>query len=154
VPTYLTLAELPRQENVDLWANTNVLVACTRLDQRRIRVAVDAVFAVYPALGAVFEPFFDKWTSRPGGGWGWAVEPPEAAMAEVIARQRRSFDMRTGRLFAVSLLPGAPDRLVLTASHLCMDNASWQVVVDDLVAAYGGNVLRSAAQDTLRSVRG
>jgi hypothetical protein len=141
VPTYLTFAELPRLDDINGWAYTDVLVGSTRLDQRRIRVAVDAVFATYPGLGAVFEPFFDKWTSRPGGGWGWAVEPPEAAMVEVIARQRRSFDMRTGRLFAASLRPGAPDRLVLTASHLCMDNSSWQIVVDDLMVAYGGGVL-------------
>jgi hypothetical protein len=154
VATYLTFAELPRLDDIDPWANTNVLVGNSRLEQGRIRAAIDAVFAAYPSLGAVFEPFFDKWTSRPGGGWGWAVEPPEVAVAEVIARQRRSFDMRTGRLFAVSLLPGAPDRLVVTGSHLCMDNHSWQVVVDDLVSAYGGGVLQPAAYEALRRVCG
>ena len=139
--TYLTFAELPRLDDIDPRANTDVLVANSRLQQARIRAAVDAVFTAYPSLGAVYEPFFDKWTSRPGGAWGWAVEPPETTIAEVEARQRRSFDMRTGRLFAASLLPGAPDRLVLTASYLCMNNAAWQIVVDDLVAAYGGGVL-------------
>jgi hypothetical protein len=141
VATYLTFAELPSLDDIDPWANTDVLVANARLEQARIRAAVDAVFTAYPKLGAVYEPFFGKWTSRPGGGWGWAVEPPETKITEVTSRQRRSFDMRTGRLFAASLLPGAPDRLVLTASHLCMDNDAWQIVVDDLVAAYGGDVL-------------
>jgi len=47
--------------------------------------------------------------------------------------------MRTGRLFAASLLPGAPDRLVLTVSSLCMGGLTWEDVVDDLKAAYAKN---------------
>ncbi|WP_234717547.1 hypothetical protein, partial [Mycobacterium tuberculosis] len=49
--------------------------------------------------------------------------------------------VHTGRLFAVSLLPGSPDRLVLTASRLCVDDASWQTVVEDLVRQYDESVL-------------
>jgi hypothetical protein len=139
--SYSTIAELPELEDIELWSHTKVVVANSRVDQGRIRAVVDAVFAAHPALGAIFEPFFDKWTSRPGGGWGWAVEPPGVAVEDVVARQRASFDMRTGRLFAVSLLPGAPDRLVLTASQLCMDSESWQIVVEDLVTAYDEGVL-------------
>jgi len=138
MPGYSTFAELPRTEDIDLGAHIDVLVGNPRLDQGRLRAVVDAVFDAHPALGVIFEPFFDIWRSRPGGGWGWAVEPLGVAIADVIARHRASFDMRTGRLFAVSLLQGAPDRLVLTASYLCMDNASWQIVVDDLVAVYNG----------------
>nr|WP_251983794.1 hypothetical protein [Mycobacterium tuberculosis] len=94
------------------------------------------------AVHTVFEPRVDTLTSRPGGGgWGWGVEPPGAAVAEVIARHSASFDMYTGRLFAVSLLPGSPDRLVLTASRLCVDDASWQTVVEDLVRQYDESVL-------------
>jgi hypothetical protein len=137
----LASTELPRLADIDLWAHTNVLVADSRLDQGRVRTAVDAVFAAHPALGAVFEPFLDKWASRVAGGWGWAVEPPGVAVADVIARQRASFDMRIGRLFAVSLLLGARDRLVLTASCLCMGSAAWQTVVADPVAAYDGGEL-------------
>ena len=44
--------------------------------------------------------------------------------------------MHTGRLFAVSLLPGAPERVVLTASQLCMDDESWQAVIETLVTEY------------------
>ncbi|WP_234717192.1 hypothetical protein, partial [Mycobacterium tuberculosis] len=95
-----------------------------------------------PGRFTVFEPRVDTLTSRPGGGgWGWGVEPPGAAVAEVIARHSASFDMYTGRLFAVSLLPGSPDRLVLTASRLCVDDASWQTVVEDLVRQYDESVL-------------
>lgn len=116
-------------------------MADSRLDQSGIRLAVDAVFDANPTLGAVFEPVRDRWMSRPGGGWSWAVEPPGATVPEVIARQRGGYDMRTGRLFAVSLLPGTPDRLVLTASHLCVDGESWNGVVESLMTEYEGGAL-------------
>jgi hypothetical protein len=141
--TYSYFDELPRLEDFEPLTHTDVLVANSRVDQSRARVAVDAVFDAHPALGSVFEPRMDTWTSRPGGAWAWGVEPPGAEVAEVIARQRASFDMHTGRLFAVSLVPGAPDRLVLTASQLCMDGRAWQNVVEDLVAEYDGSALAS-----------
>jgi hypothetical protein len=146
MPSYMTIAELPRPADIDDQVLTNVLVADSRVDQVRVRAAIDAVFAAHPALGACYEPFSDKWLCRPGRGWGWAVEPPGVAMADVIARQRASFDARTGKLFAVSLLPGSPDRLVLSASYLCMDNSSWQTVVEDLVAAYPELSARTSAR--------
>lgn len=139
---YTALTDLPRLEDIRFWFQTDVLAADSRLDQTRLRTAVESVFAAHPVLGTMFEPFLDKWATRPGGAWGWAVEPPGVAVGDAVSRQRDSFDMRTGRLFAVSLLPGARDRLVLTASYLCTDRASWPVVVDDLVSAYGGGVLR------------
>jgi hypothetical protein len=145
--SYTSFVELPELEDVELGAHTSVVVANSRVDQRRIRAAVDAVFHAHPALGTVFEPFRGKWATRPGGGWAWGVEPAGGAVEDVIARQRASFDMRIGRLFSVSLLPGAPDRLVLTASHLCMDSPSWQTVVEDMVTAYHGDVLPPADQD-------
>ncbi|CCC45685.1 is6110, transposase [Mycobacterium canettii CIPT 140010059] len=142
VMSYSYFVELPRLEDIEPGAHTDVLIANSRVDQGRIRTAVEAVFDAHPALGTVFEPRVDTLTSRPGGGgWGWGVEPPGAAVAEVIARHSASFDMYTGRLFAVSLLPGSPDRLVLTASRLCVDDASWQTVVEDLVRQYDENVL-------------
>lgn len=76
--SYSTIAELPQLEDVELETHTNVVVANSHVDQGRIRAAVDAVFAAHPDLGAIFEPFFDKWATRPGGGWGWAVEPRES----------------------------------------------------------------------------
>jgi hypothetical protein len=141
VSSYSYFADLPRLEDIEPSAHTNVLVADSRLDQARMRAAVDEVFTANPALGAVFEPRVDGWTARPGGGWGWGVEPPGVAVKDVIARQRASFDMYTGRLFNVSLLPGDPDRLVLTASRLCMDGPSWQTVVEDLITVYNGSAL-------------
>jgi hypothetical protein len=146
MPSYLSLTELPGRADIDVWSQTEVLVADSRLDQTRVRAAVEAVFNAHPALGTMFEPFFEKWMTRSGGGWGWGVEPPGVAIADVVLRQRASFDMRTGRLFAASLLPGAPDRLVLTASYLCTDAESWRAVVDDLIAGYPGLSARTAAR--------
>jgi hypothetical protein len=143
--TYSYFAELPRLEDIEPSTHTEVLVADSRLDQGRIRAAVDAVFDAHPALGTVFQPSFGTWTSGPGGGWAWGVEPPGVTVAHVIARQRASFDLHTGRLFAVSMLPGAPERLVLTASQLCIDGTSWQRVVEHLVAEYNEGVLAPAS---------
>jgi len=139
--TYCYGTELPRLEDIEPSTYTEVLVADSRLDQGRIRAAVDAVFDTHPALGTVFEPSSDAWTTRPGGGWGWGVEPAGATVAAVVARQRASFDIHTGRLFAASLLPGVPDRLVLTASQLCMDGPAWQGVIEDLVMGYDADFL-------------
>ncbi len=144
--TYCYFAELPRLEDVEPATHTEVLVANARLDQRRMRAAVDAVFDAHPALGAVFQLCCNTWTSCFGGGWAWGVEPPGASVSDVIARQRASFDMHTGRLFAASMLPGAPDRVVLTASHLCMDGPTWQAVVEDLMEQYNDGVLEPEAQ--------
>jgi len=143
--SYTSVIDRPELPQIELLTHTTVLVAASRVDQRRARAAVDVVFTTNPCLGVVFEPFFGTWLSRPGGGWGWAVEPPAAAVEEAVERQRGSFDMRTGRLFAVSLLPGSPDRLVLTASRLCVDAAAWGRVVAELTRAYGDGALEPAA---------
>lgn len=72
------------------------------------------------------------------------MEPPGVSVPDVISRHRASFDMGTGRLFAVSLLPGDPDRVVLTASYLGAEPVSWRVIVDELTTAYQGGVLTPA----------
>lgn len=134
--TYSYFDELPRLEDIEPLTHTDVLVSISRVDQGRIRTAVDAVFDAHPALGSMYEARLDTWTTRPGGGWGWGVEPPGTEIDAVIARHRASFDMHTGRLFAVSLLPGAQDRVVLTASQLCIDDQAWQRVIEAVVTEY------------------
>lgn len=139
--SYWTFSEIPSVNEFEDCVHEVVLVADSRLDQTGIRAAVDSVFEANPTLGAVFEPMRDRWLLRPGGTWCWAIEPPGVTVSEVVARQRAGYDMRTGRLFAVSMLPGAPDRLVVTASRLCVDVDSWDGVVANLVTAYDGGVL-------------
>ena len=94
----------------------------------------------------MFQLCCNTWTSAFGGGWAWGVEPAGATVADVIARQRASFDMHTRQNLAASMLPGAPDRVVLTASHLCMDGPSWQVVVEELMERYNDGVLEPETQ--------
>jgi hypothetical protein len=147
--TYSYFDQLPRLEDIEPLAHSDVLIAESRLDQGRTRAAVDAVFAAHPTLGAVFETRFGDLTFHLGGAWSWAVEPPGVGVGDVIARQRASFDMHTGRMFAVSLIPGvsgAPERLVLTASRLCVDKQSWQDVVAELVGEYGGELVVQPTQ--------
>jgi hypothetical protein len=147
--THSYFEQLPRLEDIEPLAHSDVLVAESRLDQGRIRAAVDAVFAAHPTLGAVFETRYGDLTFHLGGAWSWGVEPPGVTVADVVARQRASFDMHTGRMFAVSLVPGvpgAPERLVLTASRLCVDKPSWQEVVAELVAEYGGDLFAQQTQ--------
>jgi hypothetical protein len=138
--THSYFDELPRLEDIEPLAHSAVLVGQCRLDQARIRTAVDAVFAAHPTLGAVCETHSGGLTFHLGGAWSWGVEPPGVHVADVVARQRASFDMHTGRMFAVSMLPGAQERLVLTASRLCVDERSWQDVVTELVAEYGDGI--------------
>jgi hypothetical protein len=58
MPSYLSLTELPGREDIDVWFQTEVLVADSRLDQTRVRAVVEAVFNAHPALGTMFEPFY------------------------------------------------------------------------------------------------
>jgi hypothetical protein len=144
--TYSYFDQLPRLEDIEPLAHSDVLITESRLDQGRVRAAVDSVFAAHPTLGAVFETRYDGLTFHLGGAWSWGVEPPGVGVTDVIARQRASFDMHTGRMFAVSMVPGAPERLVLTASRLCVDKQSWQEVVAELIAEYGGDLVAKPTQ--------
>lgn len=54
--SYSYFVELPRLEDIEPGAHTDVLIANSRVDQGRIRAAVEAVFDAHPALGTVFEP--------------------------------------------------------------------------------------------------
>jgi hypothetical protein len=139
--TYCYFDEPPRLEDIEPATHTEVLVAGSRLDQGRMRAAIDVVFAAHPDLGTVFESKLKIWMTRQGGGWAWGVEPPGNTVTDVVARQLASFDMHTGRLFAASLLPGDPDRVVLTASRLCIDEQAWLLVVGDVVLEYNAGTL-------------
>jgi hypothetical protein len=145
--TYCYFDEPPRLEDIEPATHTEVLVAGSRLDQGRMRAAIDVVFAAHPDLGTVFESKLKIWMTRPGGGWAWGVEPPGGTVTDVVARQLASFDMHTGRLFAASLLPGEPDRVVLTASRLCIDEQAWLLVVGDVVLEYNAGTLSARTSE-------
>lgn len=124
---------------VELWAHTLVLAAREPLDPARLRDAVAAVVAAHPGLGTAFAREQDEWRARTGDRWAWQVTGAPAD--EVVAAQRAEFDVGRGPLFAASLTPGDPDKVLLTASHLVIDGLSWAVVADDLTRAYSGAAL-------------
>ncbi|KBU07319.1 hypothetical protein AN27_04079, partial [Mycobacterium tuberculosis TKK_04_0155] len=47
--SYSYFVELPRLEDIEPGAHTDVLIANSRVDQGRIRAAVEAVFDAHPA---------------------------------------------------------------------------------------------------------
>jgi hypothetical protein len=126
---------------VELWAHTVVLAAREPLEPMRLRDAVAAVVAAHPGLGMTFACEQDEWLARAGDRWAWRVTDPGAPAGEVAAAQRAEFDAGEGPLFAASLTPGDPAKVLLTASHLVIDGLSWGVVVDDLAGAYAGATL-------------
>lgn len=61
-----------------------------------------------------------------------------AALDEAICEANIGLDLEDGPLLraVVARMPGGPDHLVLVAHHLIVDEVSWHVLLDDLIAAY------------------
>lgn len=62
----------------------------------------------------------------------------QAAVDEAIREANTGLDLEDGPLVrgVVARRPEGPDHLVLVAHHLIIDEVSWQVLLDDLIAAY------------------
>ncbi|WP_030613958.1 condensation domain-containing protein [Streptomyces sclerotialus] len=126
---------LPRTE---LWSHSLVLTAARGLDPEWMKIVTKRVVAAHPGLCTVFHRHDGGWRAAPADRWLWRVEEPDTAPADVAAAHREAFDLGDGPLFAVSLIPGRPDRLVLTAHHLVVDGLSWHVLATELALAYRG----------------
>ncbi|MBG7702860.1 hypothetical protein HCJ76_33590 [Streptomyces sp. MC1] len=122
----------------ELWAHSLVLTAARPLDPEWLAVVVKRVAAAHPGLCSAFRRTDTGWRADATDRRLWRVEAPGADPARVAAAHRAAFDLREGPLFAASLIPGEPDRIVLTAHHLVVDGLSWQILVDDLDRAYHG----------------
>ncbi|MFF5859654.1 condensation domain-containing protein [Streptomyces sp. NPDC012751] len=122
----------------ELWAHSLVLTAGRPMDPEWLRVVLKRVAAAHPGLGSTFRRTGTGWRSDATDSRLWSVEEPGADPARVAAAHRAAFTLRDGPLFAASLIPGRPDRIVLTAHHLVVDGLSWQILVDDLDRAYRG----------------
>lgn len=125
-------------DKVELWAHSYVLDATEPLEGGRLRSAVDAVLAAHPTLSTVFTTTGGSRSARTGDRWRWQLEEPGADPHKVAAAQRMELDAAAGTLFAVSLIPDGPGRLVISAAHLVIDGLSWGVVISDLARAYRG----------------
>jgi aryl carrier-like protein len=122
----------------ELWAHSLVLTARRSVDPEWLRVVAKRVAAAHPGLGSTFRREGTGWRSDATDRRLWSVEEPGADPARVAVAHRAAFDLREGPLFAASLIPGRPDRIVLTAHHLVVDGLSWQILLDDLDLAYRG----------------
>jgi non-ribosomal peptide synthase protein (TIGR01720 family) len=126
-------------ERVEGWSHSLILVASSRLDPEWLRVTARRLVRAHPGLCSLFRRSADGgWQADQGDDWRWRVESPGADPAAVAAGHREFFDAVAGPLFAISLIPGEPDRVVLTAHHLVVDGISWQILVNDLDRAYRG----------------
>jgi len=135
-------------DRVESFAHSYVLEAAGPLDADRLRDAAKAVVRAHPTLTTAYQPTDGSGDLGPrivpGEAWRWSAEPAGTDPEPVVAAQRADFDLAAGVLFAVSHLPGAsgaPDRVVLGASHLVIDGMSWGIVIADLARAYRGEPL-------------
>jgi surfactin family lipopeptide synthetase A len=107
-----------------------------RLDEQRLRDALQAIWEHHDQLRAVFQ---DKDAQ--------IVRPPDSAVSFEVAGAIRphaeqllaSIDLANGPLFkAVLYRLDDGDRLLLAAHHLVVDAVSWRIIIEDLERAYGG----------------
>ena len=113
--------------------------AAERLDETRLRHALQAVWEHHDALRSTFRIVGETIDQVPG-----AVAPVVFAVLdeEAAARLEESLDLANGPLFAAALLrlPDA-DEVVLVVHHLVTDAISARLVIEDLERAYRGEPL-------------
>ncbi len=126
-------------------SHTLVLSCAGPIDPPRLRAAVDRLVRAHPSLCTEFRRQGETWQATAGSRWTWRAEAAGADAVTVAAAQRAAFDLDRGDLFAVSLLPGEADRIVMSASDLVVDRHSWGVLIKDLVKAFLGEDLRTEA---------
>ncbi|MDQ1538283.1 MAG: hypothetical protein QOE58_2676, partial [Actinomycetota bacterium] len=152
-PTELTASEL-RLWFVDRLqpdtAQYNVAAAATvhgPLDVERLTAAFRAVAGSCEPLRTVFpdeqgRPYVDLLPVAPSVQDVQVRFEPDhhAAQRWLIAQAQRSFDLSTGPLARFAVVSSAPEvhLLVLCVHHIVADGASVDVVLQDLLAVYGG----------------
>ncbi len=130
--------------------NARVLTATGEVDAAALARALDAVVSHHDALRLRFAPTDDGWTQTvapPGESVPLAIvdlsSTADAALATAVpaAAAWAAEEARpSGPLLRCTLLRaggGRPDRIVVAAHPLAVDEASWAVLLADLAAAYG-----------------
>jgi aryl carrier-like protein len=130
-------------------SHTLVLSGAWPIDPSELREAVDRLVSAHPSLCTEFRRHGVAWQATAGSRWTWQVEEAGADVVTVAAGQRAAFDLDQGDLFAVSLLPGEIDRIVMSASDLVVDRHSWAVLIKDLAKACRGEDLRTEAVSSM-----
>lgn len=121
------------------WNQLRVIAAPSGIDCRRLQDALRAITARYDSLSY---RFVDGQQIYANGSSGVDFREVDAvdrhSLNEVIREANAGLDLEHGPLFraVVARMPDHPDSLVLVAHHLVVDEVSWQVLLDDLMAAY------------------
>lgn len=123
---------------VEQFAHSVVLSLPTRVDQVRLRDALRHVVVAHPTLRTTIVGD-EAVVSPPSAEALCWVDGVDASDATGVAHAHRALlDLRDGPLFVASF-HAATNQLVLTAHHLVIDGYSWNVVIDDIRAAYDGD---------------
>ncbi|MNF32587.1 Linear gramicidin synthase subunit D [compost metagenome] len=116
------------------------------LQAEALHRAVQHLLARHEALRLRFVQVAGGWAQRYATAEEAAQAPvlwqetlaDSAAMEDAIQRAQRSLDLENGPLLRVlhARLASGGERLLLVVHHLAVDGVSWQVLSEDLVAAY------------------
>jgi amino acid adenylation domain-containing protein len=119
------------------------------LSPDRLAAALAQVAARHPALRSAVERDGDGWRVRPLPGApeapGWfdlrALPAPvrDRVLGQKLGELQRGLDPSQGRMWRAAgfrLAADRPDLLVIAAHHLAIDARSWQILAEDLAAAY------------------
>ncbi|WP_207843958.1 non-ribosomal peptide synthetase [Williamsia soli] len=128
--------ELP---DPDHWNQIKVIAAPAGIEVGRLNDSLRTIVTRYDVLQYRFRDGRQFYT-----GGNPAVELREvdiidrAALEEAIREANMGLGIEAGPLLraVVTRTPNGPDHLVLVAHHLIIDEVSWYVLLDDLIAAY------------------
>lgn len=130
------------------WNQLRVIAAPSGIEVARLDDSLRTIVTRYDALQYRFR---DGRQFYAGGSP--AVELREVdivdrtALDEAIREANTGLDLKDGPLFraVIARMPDGPDHLVLVAHHLIVDEVSWHVLLDDLIAAYRDGTGSAAA---------
>lgn len=125
-----------------------------RLVPDRLEAALGRVMANHPALRSKIDPSGKQTVladAPPAPGWFDLRAVPaglkERLLAQKVAELQQGLDPFEGRMLRAAvfrLAADRPDLLVLAVHHLAIDARSWQILAEDLAAAYRGRPLAPA----------
>ncbi|TDP93019.1 non-ribosomal peptide synthetase/type I polyketide synthase [Labedaea rhizosphaerae] len=113
------------------------------LDGTRLGAALGAVADRHDVLRLRWRRDGESWTQEYADRPGVAVERVHLdadTLDQIVADREAAMDLAEGPVLRAVLFetPAGCERLLLTCHHLAVDGVSWQVLLDDLAAAYDG----------------
>lgn len=121
------------------WNQLKVIAVPLGIEVGRLDDALSTVTSRYDTLQYRFR---DRRQFYAGGGPAVEIREvdvvDQAALDEAVREANTGLDLEGGPLLraVVARAPDGADHLVLVAHHLIVDEVSWHVLLDDLIAAY------------------